>query len=415
MASPRHLSITDAKGSAAPVVCTIFCKNYLAQTRCLYESFRRFNPTIPFVALLVDRPDGLFIPSQEPFEILHLTELGLPDLPSTIFQKDMLGMCCMLKPFILRHLLGCGFRSAIYVDPDILVLDDLGPVIADVRSAAITLTPNNLSPPQGDDRARRELRMLRGGTFNGGFLGVSDQLEALEFLDWWSSRLWMFCSHDPSAGLHYDQRWLDLAPSLFRGVKLLRDPGINVAYWNIAERSFNMDDAGASVGSEPCRFFHFSGYDPAEPERMTRFNEFPLPAVSSSSAAPVFARYRDELLRRHGWADSNGWPYSYARFSNGTTISPLIREIYSALGDKAAFGDPFDADRPTGFYQHLCSCPDGHVTPRLWREVYDRRLDLEALFPDIEGTDHKSFGSWFAERAALEFGLSDRMVKDSSG
>lgn len=411
MASTRHSSVHDGKHGSVPVVCTIFCKNYLAQTRNFHETFRRFNSTIPFVALLVDRPDGLFIPSQEPFEILGLTDLGARNLQSLLFKNDLQGVCCSLKPFLLRYLLKRGFGPAIFMDPDILVLHDLSPAIADMRSAAIALTPNYLSPPQADDRIKKEISMLRGGTFNGGFLGVSQRPEAFEFLDWWADRLRALCRHDPSAGMHYDQRWLDLAPSLFGGVKVLRDPGLNVAYWNFAERSLQIDDAGAHVGAEPCRFFHFSGYNPSEPERLTRFDEMPLPAVSRSSVAPIFARYRDALLR-HGWADTNGWAYSYACFSNGVAIIPLVREIYAARCEETVFEDPFEANSPDSFYRYLCSCPDGRVTPRLWREIYDRRPDLQVQFRDIEGADQESFGAWVAERASLEFGLPNRIPKD---
>ena len=34
-------------------------------------------------------------------------------------------------------------------------------------------------------------------------------------------------------GVYTDQRWCDLVPALFDGVKVLRDPGLNVASWNL--------------------------------------------------------------------------------------------------------------------------------------------------------------------------------------
>jgi hypothetical protein len=391
-----------------PVVCTIFCKNYLAQTRSFYASLRRCNPTLRFLALMVDRPDGLFDPASEPFEILNPDAFGDADLPALLFQNDLQSACCLMKPRLLRHLLNQGLGPVLFMDPDILVLHDLDPAIAAIDAAGVALTPHFLSPPPEPDRIRRELSLLRGGTYNGGFVGVSPRREAFEFLDWWSDRMRAFCGHDPAAGVHYDQRWLDLAPSLFDGVKALRDPGLNVAYWNFAERAARVEEGGVSVGRQPCRFFHFSGYDPAAPDRFTRFDDFALQPVSLSPVAPLFARYREALLST-GWEAAHDWPYSHTRFSNGAAIAPLLREIHAP--DAMVFADPFDAADPNGFYRSLCATPEGRA-PRLWREVYDRRPDLRAKFADIDGADREAFGVWFAQRMPLEFGLDARMIKD---
>ena len=405
MASPRPLSMAETK----PIVCTIFCKNYLAQTRSFHESLRRCNPDLPFIALLVDRPDGLFDPAREPFEILSPATLGGGDMPSLLFQNDLQSACCLMKPRLLRHLLRQGFHPVLFMDPDILVLDDLSSAIAALGAAAVALTPHFLSPPLQPDRIARELRVLRGGAFNGGFIGVSQRREAFDFLDWWSDRMRAYCGHDPAAGVHYDQRWLDLAPSLFDGVKALRDPGLNVAYWNIAERAVRVDGTRVSVGGEPCRFFHFSGYDPSAPDRFTNFDEFALPAVSRSAVAPLFARYREALLGC-GWERAHDWPYSHAHFSNGLAIAPLLREIH-ASSRATIFADPFDAADPDGFYRTLCAAPEGRA-PRLWREIHDRRPDLQAKFADIDGADREGFSAWVAQCAPLEFGLDARMLED---
>jgi|ERR1043165_4930026 hypothetical protein len=392
-----------------PVAFTIFTKNYLAQARCLAESIRQSQAQLPLVALLVDDPSVFFDPQSESFEILRLTDLSIPDARALVFETDQQGACCLLKPFMLRHLLARGFSPVVFLDPDILVLDPLEELIETAGGAAISLTPNWLTPRTGADAPRDELRMLLGGTFNGGVLAVSDRPQALAFLSWWETRLRIHCRHAPAEGVHYDQRWLDLVPSLFDEVHVLRDPGLNVAYWNLAERSLRLEGGRAYVEGDVCRAFHFSGYSPAAPDRMTRFEEFALPPVSMAAAAPLFDAYREALLR-NGWSEASRWPYSAATFDNGVHIAPIVREIYRRLRSRIDFGDPFDCSGPASFYNYLCSCAEDRSAPRLWKEIHERRPDLQAAFPDIDGNDLERFANWVRIQGEVELAIPRAMI-----
>lgn len=61
-------------------VATIVAKNYLSFARVLAESFHRLHRHIPFFVLLADEPDRYIDPSQEPFHIVNLSELDIPQL-----------------------------------------------------------------------------------------------------------------------------------------------------------------------------------------------------------------------------------------------------------------------------------------------------------------------------------------------
>jgi hypothetical protein len=113
--------------------------------------------------------------------------------------------------------------------------------------------------------------ILRAGSFNAGFVAVSESPEARSFLEWWASRTahWGFVA--PERGYQGDQKWLDLAPSLFRGVVALRDPGSNVGAWSLHARRVERGAAGLTVNGSPLAFFHFSGFDPDDPSRLSRY------------------------------------------------------------------------------------------------------------------------------------------------
>ena len=56
-------------------------------------------------------------------------------------------------------------------------------------------------------------------------------------LDWWGVRLERDCIVDPERGFFVDQRWIDLVPGMADDFYVLRDPGFNVAYWNLPTRT----------------------------------------------------------------------------------------------------------------------------------------------------------------------------------
>jgi len=59
---------------------TVAAKSSLSLARVLADSFRRYHPETPFFVLLSDEVDGHFDPASEPFQILRLADLGIPEL-----------------------------------------------------------------------------------------------------------------------------------------------------------------------------------------------------------------------------------------------------------------------------------------------------------------------------------------------
>ncbi len=213
-------------------------------------------------------------------------------------------MSILAKPYLLRHLLNRGFTAAIFLDADILVIDSLQPLFDESAGHAIALTPHLLAPLSGTDRFARELNILQSGVYNGGFIGTSRREPAGQFLGWWADRLHTHCRHEITGGMHYDQRWLDLVPGLFGDVSVVRDAGCNIAYWNLPERNVKSCATGIRTDNGPCRFFHFSGFDPERPATVTRYSSR-LTMEDIGPAAALYARYV-ELLRADGYFESQG-------------------------------------------------------------------------------------------------------------
>lgn len=392
---------------------TVVAKNYIPFARVLADQLRRFHPNIQCLVALADEVGSTFDPREERFTLVAMEEMGIPEPESFRFRHGHAVLAVAAKPYVLGHILDRGFTSAIFLDPDMFVLDDLDNLVATVAEHAVTLTPHLLEPPAGARRMQRELGVLVSGTFNAGVVGVSERPATRQFLRWWQDRVWARCDHDSAGGVYFDQRWLDLAPSFVEDLHILRDVGVNVAYWNLAERPITTDGDRVSVAGQPCRLLHCSGFDPRQARHLTRHGGKPRLGDLGPGAA-VLSRYR-ALLDAAGISDAGTWPYAFARFTNGVQIPDAARELYRSLGDATRFGDPFDAGRPNGFYAWMNSSatrgdvPQPAVT-RLWQALWDQRPDLQHAFPDPAAADHAAFIGWLQASAAAEHGVAPELL-----
>jgi hypothetical protein len=283
-------------GATRVAVGTVASEAFLPFVRVLVDSLRRFHPEVPFILVLAE-PEATPPDSIDWCEAVPIDEIGLPPLEEVRTRYTLSEIVISAKAFLLRYLLDRGFERAVFLDCDILVLGDLSGLLRPACPAPIQLTPHVLDRIDGS--VSQELLLLRSGVFNGGFVGVEESAEARRFLDWLQRRLVVHCRHDLATGLHNDQRWLDLVPALFPQTRIERDPGANVAYWNLHERSLTVANDAVLVNGGPGRFFHFSGYDPSKPEQPTRYRP-QLARSDLGCAGVVFDRYAD-LLRTAGW------------------------------------------------------------------------------------------------------------------
>ena len=84
------------------IICTIIAKNYLAQARCLAESFYAQHPDGRMFVLLVDQPDDCFEPDDEPFTVVLIPELAIPRFAQMAFRYTVLELSTAVKPFFIE-------------------------------------------------------------------------------------------------------------------------------------------------------------------------------------------------------------------------------------------------------------------------------------------------------------------------
>lgn len=385
--------------SIAPAIGTVITRSYLPFARVLVRSIREYHPDVKCYVVVLDGDDEP--DSVEDFEILALDALRIPGTKHFLFRYPLRQAVTASKAYLLSMILDRGHSRAVYLDSDILVVGSLRPLLTPTDNVAdIILTPHLLEPPPIQNNISRELTILQAGVYNGGCISVANTSNGREFLGWFEQRLHDYCLQDIPRGLHCDQRWIDLVPSYFQGARVERDPGLNVAYWNLPERKLEGDViAGLRVQGGSCKFFHFSGFDPLFPESLTKYG-MELPGPVEKVALKLAAHYAD-LLAKADDADYLSSAYAFATFSDNTQIPGSARLLFSQLdaSTRDTFADPFDVGCSDSFRAYLDEPVDDVEDPtqiitRFWKSEWDARPDLQREFPFPLESNRADFLRW---------------------
>jgi SAM-dependent methyltransferase/glycosyltransferase involved in cell wall biosynthesis len=381
-------------------ICTIIAKNYVAHARVLAESFKAVDPEGCCSVLVIDDFDDYLDPAGEPFELIRIDQIGLPDGEQMAASYDVVEFSTAVKPWLLKHLLQQpGVDAITYLDPDIRVAASLAEIDRRAKQHGIVLTPHFTSPLPRDGLKPSDEDILIAGAYNLGFIALGAGETANALLDWWAERLEQHCVIDPESGYFVDQRWIDLVPGLWPDLYVLRDPGFNVAYWNLPARRFEIAAGkdGYRVDGEPLRFFHFSGFDPRKPGVLSR-HQNRIDVSRSPALAQICAEYAADLLD-HGYTEAKDWPYGWDLLPNGVRLDRPARLLHrQAIEEKAIESSIFTRRGAKRFARYATESSGGGNATRYAHAVHASRADLQQAFPDIEGRDGADFARWMREQ-----------------
>ncbi|WP_120631960.1 hypothetical protein [Ruegeria sp. EL01] len=320
---------------------TSFSFSYLNRARVLASSLRRQHPDWVIWAVLTDHPPQGFEYSTEGEDFDRLVtadDLYGETTDPWLFRHDIVEACTAVKGQALKHIMDQpGVEKVIYFDPDIAVFSTMQPVVELLDEWSIVLTPHQTTPDTEEIAVRdNEITSLHYGTYNLGFLAVRNDQEARAFADWWTERLNTWCYDRLDIGVFVDQKWCNLIPCYFDNVKVLRDPGYNVASWNLSKRTMSVSsEGGLLINGVPLRFYHFTKLGPVGNTMTERY------AQGNSEIYELWAWYEREVTRFTDPTIPAGWWY-YGIFQDGTKIPKGARELYRDREDlRRSFPDPF--------------------------------------------------------------------------
>ena len=253
-------------------ICTIVARNYLPYARVLTESFLAQHPSGESIVLVIDDRDEDVDESREPFRVVRPDALSIDRFEAMAAMYDVTELATAVKPWLLEHLLSDDDAGPIaYFDPDIRFYAPVEQIEQLTIEHELVLTPHITAPIPDDGRQPGELDLMASGVYNLGFVAMAPSERIRELLRWWQKRLRYDCVIDHALGYFVNQRWFDLVPNTFEGTAMLRDPGMNVAYWNLHERTIaRAPDGHWLVNGQALRFYHFSGFNPETPHLLSK-------------------------------------------------------------------------------------------------------------------------------------------------
>ncbi len=312
------------------VICAIVTPNYLRKFLILGESIAMTMPKVDVRVLVLQDCDDVgpiqmsidAYVSRQGCEASHRVvtidecDWGDFDIESAALFYDILEFATSVKPALMRSLVREGWDRVTYLDPDMQVFKDFSPLLHE--AAELTLTPHFLVDIPRDDHRPTTQDVLMAGFFNLGFCSI--RATGVAFLDWWSARLQFECLNDHHKGFFTDQKLVDLA-QLRATIQILKDPGCNVAYWNLHERRVVADSDGWAVDVDgyvhPLYFFHFSGFREHGPSLSIHSSR---KVVGDAVPRAFVSQYARQI--RHSTAAEEPYPFT---LGGATLDEPIPR------------------------------------------------------------------------------------------
>ena len=382
---------------------TICAINYLPFATVLGRSFLNYHENSNFYVLVTDGDTKEF-KREKDFRYITPQNLELENskFKNMSFYYDVTELATALKPSALKFLLHSGSKKVIYLDPDIEIFGSLDEVSQALDENYIVLTPHTLEPIPRDQLRPSEVDILCSGTFNLGFIGISNSKPTEVFLNWWEERLEFDCISNPKEMLFTDQRWIDFVPSYF-DYHVLRHPGYNVAYWNLHERVLSQNGEKIYANNLELKFFHFSGYNPNKPWILSKYvSDKPRVLVSKNPLLSFICSRYGEQAKSFGWNQTGADEYGFDKFENGKRIPKGLRRLYreNCIDDKTSGRLTTPPENWTDWATQR-TIDSGNLS-RLLFSIWKDRPDLQRRFPDATGKEFSDFQAWAGTHGVLE-------------
>lgn len=394
---------------------TIVAKNYFSYANTLCQSIKAIHPESNIYIAVSDKINSSEYSDFTEFNVINIKELNLPQLEKFSFRYDVMELSTAIKPYVFKWIFeNTNAENVIYLDPDILVLSRLDKVTEILDGGSVVVVTPHITNRVDDGLHPDETTMLKVGVFNLGFIAISSSDAGYEVVNWWADRLERGAVNDISKGLFTDQKWVDLVPCLFSNVTILRDPGFNVAYWNLHERVISFENSIWLANGEPIKFFHFSGIDLKNIERFSKHqNRYSLSNIGILK--DLYIQYTKKLIDNK-YQYFIKLSYGFNTSPSGLVIDKRIREYFKKFHDTAGskIRNPYLFYSKDYFNEPESSLGKKTLITKYMYALFIGEVDLRKNFDLYSSSSQERYSKYFIENAKHVYGVDSFFIKGGS-
>lgn len=177
---------------------------------------------------------------------------------------------CAIRPrVVLEHLQR--YEEVIFLGSDVVFYSCPNELFEKHKAIVV---PHIINPiPFGESFPSMET-IHTTGHLNTDIVKWTNDAKIHDFLVWQDSVHKEWCVQ--TNGVFLDQTWLNCLPFFVDGVKILRHPGYNLAYFNLKEREVTKNKRGNKylVNNKPLICAQYSGFIKNQPEKLSKYTTF---------------------------------------------------------------------------------------------------------------------------------------------
>ena len=284
--------------------CTYFDRGYLARGLALIRSLRRHGDDSPVWILAMDGDVERFVREVDDPAVFVLTlsdlEAADPRLLTVKSSRSRMEYYFTCTAQLMRWVAGrspAGSEVA-YLDADMWFTDKPSRVFQALGEGSVGIIAHRYPDALA-------ARLAKYGTYNVGWVGARSDVEGMLCLEWWADRCIEWCNDTPDAGRYADQGYLDGFAEVTDAVRVLPNPGFDLAPWNTARHHVSLAGATVEADGDPVTFFHFHGLRRRGPWWVSSQLVYRAP-MNTALRRGLYAPYAAELRATQMWLTSHG-------------------------------------------------------------------------------------------------------------
>lgn len=237
-------------------IATVVSKYYIDRISCLIDSLEKFDSKLHILCFDQDVLNKLKKKKYKNIELYYVDKIFEFDvqLNQKIQNIELINQVVMSRPVFIKYLNRVNNINKIcLIDSDTYFFSNPDQILNETKSYSIAFCKHNFN--------RNENYLEKNfGKFNAGYIYFNLDNYGLKFLNDWSELCKDWCLFEPSDNKFSDQKYLEkLYDNMKENIKIIDNPGYNLAPWNLENKKINKKDKIVYVDSYQLVFFHFHG------------------------------------------------------------------------------------------------------------------------------------------------------------